>query len=207
MNKKNVFAVGYPIGFSFVDDVEYYNIQVNEIVYPLNLLSAFIWMGALSGNKTKETLYESVIDDLESKGYVTGKDFTIDNLDDIYYQLLSASLLIEVDENEDVEKFIDDYQNLRLSRKGFGVGVDFDKISIYEDGKNIEVNPFEYYIWQVSAESRTIKETYLDYKNSVENSVSQLGGNVDEVMDNINRNFLKSIVGLYNHNLIYIVGN
>lgn len=175
MEKKYVLSVGYPIGFNFRDDVEYYNVQLNENIYPLNLLSAFIWMGALSGRKTKEDLYDTVITDLAGKGYMIGEDYTMDNLESLYYEMITASLLIEVGELDDIKDFLNNYSNLKLTRKGFGVGIDFEKIVVHEDGKDITISPFEYYIWQISVESRTLGQTYDEYIKSVSNSVSQMG--------------------------------
>ena len=49
MSEKMVFASGYPIGFITINNEEYYSIQLNDNMYPVNLLSAFLWLEALKG--------------------------------------------------------------------------------------------------------------------------------------------------------------
>ena len=53
MQEKIIFAAGYPIGFATINNDEYYSVQLNDKIYPINLLSAFIWLEALKGGRTK----------------------------------------------------------------------------------------------------------------------------------------------------------
>lgn len=206
MEEKQVLALGYPIGFNYKDDVEYYNVQLNDNVYPLNLLSAFIWMGALNGYQTKEKLFDNVIGQLQTKGYNLGKDYTVDNLEYIYSELVAAFLLIEVSCSKDLAEFFKKYTDLRIFRKGFGIGIDFEDIVVHEDGKNINLDSFEYYLWQLSAGSKTLKETYEEYRKSVFNSINELGGDANSLIGKVEKSFLTGFINLYNKNLIYIIG-
>lgn len=206
MKNKYVFALGYPIGFNFIDDIEYYNVQLNEDIYPLNLLGAFVWMGALNGGQTKEELFDNVVGQLQVKGYLLDRHYTVEQLENIYYELMDASLLMEVSVDEDINQFFEKANNLKITRKGFGVGVDFNDIIVHEDGKDINLDSFEYYLWQLSVESKTLKETYVQYSKSVTSSIKELGEDVDNFANKVDRSFIVGFVNLYNKNLIYIVG-
>lgn len=204
MKEKYIFSAGYPIGFSPKDDVEYYNIQLNDKLYPVNLLSAFVWMEALKGGQTKLEIMDNVLGELQLKGYEIGRDFKLEDLEFVYESLLSASLLLEIDK-DDAEKFIENYSNLKLVRTGFGIGIDYDTITIHNDAKDIYLDSLEYYIWQLSSESRTLKESYTEYYNSVSMSIEQLGGNIALKQNDLGKLFVSSFISLYKKNLIYIV--
>ena len=206
MEDRYVFALGYPIGFSFKDNVESYNVQLNENIYPLSFLGAFVWMAALNGKQTKEEIFNNVIEQLQLKGYLLGKDYTVENLEFMYSELIAAFLLIEVSVDENPFEFFEKNHSLRISRKGFGIGIDFDNIIVHEDGRDIKLDSFEYYLWQLASESRTLEETYKDYSKSVALSMQKMGADVDALMYRVDRSFMEGFINLYNKNLIYIVG-
>lgn len=204
MGKKYIFSAGYPIGFSPKKDREYYNIQLNNKMYPVNLLSAFVWMEALKGGQTKLDIIDNVLGELQLKGYEIGRDFKLEDIDVVYDALLATSLLIEIDA-DNIESLIEAHPNLKTVRTGFGVGIEDDTITIHNDAKDVYVDSLEYYIWQLSSESRTLKESYSDYYNSVTMSIEQLGGTFNSEQNNLAKLFVSSFISLYKKNLIYIV--
>ena len=204
MGKKYIFSAGYPIGFSPKKDREYYNIQLNNKMYPVNLLSAFVWMEALKGGQTKLDIIDNVLGELQLKGYEIGRDFKLEDIDVVYDALLATSLLIEIDA-DNIESLIEAHPNLKTVRTGFGIGIEDDTITIHNDAKDIYIDSLEYYIWQLSSESRTLKESYSDYYSSVTMSIEQLGGTFNSEQNNLAKLFVSKLIDLYKKNLIYIV--
>lgn len=204
MSEKMVFASGYPIGFITINNEEYYSIQLNDNMYPVNLLSAFLWLEALKGGATKIDIMDNVLEDLQKQGYELGKDFTLENLEMAYTELLHLDLLIEVD-NSELEIFFEKYPEIVPYRVGFGLGMDTDKIAIHNENQNIEITSIEYYIWQLSNGSRTLKIMYKEYEKGYMLALSKSPDAVNEYMINdLKRVFMDAFIGLYKNNLIYV---
>lgn len=206
MAENIVFAVGYPIGFIAINDDEYYNIQLNDKAYPVNLLSAYVWLEALKGGRTKIDIIDSVLIALQEQGYKLGEDFTLENLEFEYDALLALSLLIEID-SEAVESLLEKYPKIAPFRVGFGVGIDFDEITIHHESEDVKINPIEYYIWQLSNGFRTLDTMYEEHENAykiVANFEPKDTNNELELL-NLKKLFVKAVIELHMNNLIYIV--
>lgn len=204
MSEKMIFSLGYPIGFINVNNEEYYGIQLNDNMYPVNLLSAFIWLEALKGGRTKIDIMDNVLEDLQKQGYELGKDFTLENLETVYSGLLSSSLLIEVD-NNGLEIFLKKYPNIVPFRAGFGLGIESNKIKIHNESRNIEITSIEYYIWQLSNGSRTLNVMYEEYEKGYKMALSNSSSMANEyAVEDLKRVFMDAFVELYKKNLIYV---
>lgn len=204
MTENIVFASGYPIGFVTINNNDYYTIQLNENTYPVNLLNAFIWLEALKGGRTKIDIMDNVLEQLQSRGYEMGKDFTLENLEVGYDSLISASLLIELSV-EFVELLLEEHPSIVSFRNGFGLGLDFGKIEIHHDGQGIEVSHAEYFIWQLSNGSRTLSSIYEEYEKSYKSIASAIQDTENKIkLDDLKKVFAQAFVELYKKNLIYI---
>lgn len=207
MQEKIIFAAGYPIGFATINNDEYYSVQLNDKIYPINLLSAFIWLEALKGGRTKIDIMDGVLEELQKQGYELGKDFTLENLEISYSELLAISLLIEIG-NKETYTLIENYPNITPFRVGFGLGTNFDKIVIHNESQNIDITNIEYYIWQLANGSRTLSAIYQEYENGYKLALSN-NPNIDNefTISSLKTVFADAFVNLYNKDLIYITNN
>jgi hypothetical protein len=203
LQEKYLFATGYPIGFYSRNDNEYYNIQLNREVYPVNLLSAYIWMESLKGGLTKIKTMDNVISSLMDKGYELGQHYTIEDLEYCYEALVDKKLIVELG-IEDIEEFLLIYPDIRYVRCGFGTGITDNVTEVYSEGKSVEVTNLEYYIWQMGTETTTLLDAYRSYKETVMYEVSKMDmrESIDPVT--IEVQFVFAFLELFQKDLIYI---
>lgn len=207
MSENIMFAAGYPIGFAEIKGNEYYTVQLNDVAYPVNLLTAYIWLEALNGVGTKVEIMDNVLKVLQSQGYEIGVNFALNDLETGYDSLLSSSLLMELDV-ENIELMMEKYPQIVPYRNGFGLGVDSEKITIHYEDEDVEVSAIEYYIWQLSNGSRTLMSMYAEYENAYRIARMQNLQEINEeyVSSGLKISFIEAFVSLYRKNLVYISG-
>lgn len=200
MNRK-VMAVGYPIGFSEIQGNEFFNVQLSEKIYPLNLLTSYVWIHALDCH-SKEDLLQKVLDELFEKGYRVGKDFTLEDLNNVYNSLEKECLIIEI---EVVDTTLLDFHRLskaKFSKQGFGLGISEGSIYIAKESSKVEVTNSEYLIWQLSNEIRTLEEMFEAVLRNIENTKNIHGREVKP--EQIKLQMIKDVYSLYMKDLIQI---
>lgn len=201
---KKVISVGYPIGFCVLNGREYFNLELNGKTKPINLLSTYLWLGAISC-VDKVTLMDNAKTSLLDKGFIINKHYTVDDMENMYQELVFNRCLVEIDFS-DADKSFETLKEMLPLRQGFGLGVDSDsKIEVLNNGSKVVINPSEYYIWQLSNKELTVKEIYETFKELVlENSVN-LDIDRAQVLKNTKNIFLLNFTNLYLKQLIYIV--
>lgn len=200
MNRK-VMAVGYPIGFSEIQGNEFFNVQLSEKIYPLNLLTSYVWIHALDCY-SKEELLQKVLDELFEKGYTVGKDFTLDDLNEVYSNLEKECLIIEI---EVVDTTLLDFHRLskaKFSKQGFGLGITDGSIYIAKESSKVEISNSEYLVWQLSNEVRTLEEIFEAVVRNIENTKSIHGLEIQT--ERIKLQMIKDIYSLYMKDLLQI---
>lgn len=203
MEKKYVFATGYPIGFTKIDNIEYYNVQLNGEIRSLPLLGTYVWLEGLKGGQTKLEILDNVLAALQQHGYEIGKDFKIEEVEMIYDFLLEDRLLIELSSDKSVT-VLDKYPDLKTTKVGFGLGMDEDIITIHNDSKDVEIDKLEYIIWQSSFEPKTLKNIYLEYYNGLKDKLYEMNYEAEINEEELEIYFEKSFMSLYIKDLLYI---
>lgn len=209
MTKKIALAIGYPIGFITIKDDDYYSIQLNDKTYPINLLNTYIWLEALNGEHDKITVLDNVVEALYNYGYKLNEHYKVEDLEVGYNTLVETSLIVELD-TEEPQSLLDEYSEITPHRVGFGMGMDFDVITIHHEDEEIEINPLEYYIWQMSNGTRTLSQMYDEYEKAyeiasgvtVEETIREVSNKIPS--STLREMFVMSFISLYRNNLIYV---
>lgn len=199
MNKK-LLGLGYPIGFAPVNGSDFFNIQLNDRMYPLNLIGSYIWMNALD-LASKEDAINASIKELKLRGYELDKDYTYNEIEDIYTILLANNLIVEFDE-EFIVSDLSILNSSQFSRKGFGLGLENDNIYVIKDKEKQCLNSIEYLIWQLSDGKKTYQEIS---KHIVKNINGFKDDNKTHDEKELKSLIVQNILSLYKKDLINII--
>lgn len=198
MNKK-LLGLGYPIGFAPINGSDFFNIQLNDRMYPLNLIGSYIWINALNITSREVAINES-IKELKIHGYELDKDYSYSEIEDIYSILLTNNLIIEFDE----KSMVSDLSILNKSqflRKGFGLGLENNKIYVIKDKEKQCLSSIEYLIWQLSDG----KKTYQEIFKYVVKNIGMLEDNTVYEKEELDSLIVQNILSLYKKDLINII--
>lgn len=201
---KLILALGYPIGFSPINNTDFFNIQLKDRMYPVNLIGTYLWLSSLDP-KSPEDAKSNAIKELKIRGYDIGRDYEQYDIDNMYNLLLKNNLIIEFnkDDHSELIHLFDKISNSQFLRKGFGIGIENNEIFILYDKNKHSITPTQYLIWQLSDSTKTFSEIYNIAIKNIEHSI---GCNKDLFNDiELKSLLLEDIIYLYKKDLISII--
>lgn len=177
---KYLISFGYPMGF--VNKEELVGIiSTNDNTIVLNAVKYAAWQlifkYGMKEEFTKE--FESIFENTDTEKVLN--------------KLKSESLIIELDDEDDLELCFNNLKDLKLYRQGFGMGVDPENNSYYKiaiTNYQLRISLLEYIIWSSADNKVTIEEIYNDIAGKGFNDL---------------KTFILLILNLYQENLLYIM--
>lgn len=200
---KRVLALGYPIGFTSLNDNEFFNIQLNDRMYPLNLIATYLWLNSMNLESTENVKLKS-IDELKIRGFNLDVDFNNEDIEDMYNLLLDNRLIIEFDDtNEGLIGLFNEIKDTNIARKGFGLGIENDRIFILHNNEKCEITPNQYLLWQLCDSKKIFSDIYnIAVKNIKLIMKTTTNSFTDEELKSI---ILRDILDLYTRDLLGII--
>lgn len=197
---KKILSIGYPIGYSLIGSEEFYNIQLNNKMYPLNLIGTYIWINALELSEPDISKKETIAS-LEAKGYRLNKDYKTKDVEEIYQILIDNNLIVEID-TDDLENTFECLKNSKTYRQGFGIGIENNQISILFNNKKENLTPLQYFIWQLSTGTNNLSNIYTFVVENIKNTTNY-NMEINDISD-VKKIIIQDIINLYTKGLINI---
>lgn len=198
---RRALSLGYPMGYSNINEMSFFNVQLNDRMYPLNLIGTYLWLGAMN-LMSLEDIDKSLKDELAIKGYHFNEDYSDVDIKDAYNMLKLNSLIVEFDDEELVNLF-KKINNFKFHRKGFGLGIKDENIIVLNNNEEIYVTPTQYLIWQLSDSNKDLNQIFDIVVKNIEYSV----GNQTNIFDveELKCVVMEDLMYLYQKDLISIV--
>lgn len=200
---KRVLALGYPIGFTLLNNNEFFNVQLNDRVYPLNLIATYLWLNSMN-LESPEKIKLICIDELKIRGFNLDVDFNNKDIEDMYNLLLDNRLIIEFDDtNEGLIGLFNEIKDINIIRKGFGLGIENDRIFILHNNEKCEITPNQYLLWQLCDSKKMFSDVYnIAIKNIKLITKATASSFTDEELKSV---ILRDILDLYMRDLLGII--
>lgn len=200
---KRVLALGYPIGFTLLNNNEFFNVQLNDRMYPLNLIATYLWLNSMN-LESPEKIKLICIDELKIRGFNLDVDFNNKDIEDMYNLLLDNRLIIEFDDtNEGLIGLFNEIKDINIIRKGFGLGIENDRIFILHNNEKCEITPNQYLLWQLCDSKKMFSDVYnIAIKNIKLITKATASSFTDEELKSV---ILRDILDLYMRDLLGII--
>lgn len=200
---KRVLALGYPIGFTLLNNNEFFNVQLNDRMYPLNLIATYLWLNSMN-LESPEKIKLICIDELKIRGFNLDVDFNNKDIEDMYNLLLDNRLIIEFDDtNEGLIGLFNEIKDINIIRKGFGLGIENDRIFILHNNEKCEITPNQYLLWQLCDSKKMFSDVYnIAVKNIKLITKATASSFTDEELKSV---ILRDILDLYMRDLLGII--
>lgn len=200
---KRVLSLGYPIGFTLLNNNEFFNVQLNDRMYPLNLIATYLWLNSMN-LESPEKIKLICIDELKIRGFNLDVDFNNKDIEDMYNLLLDNRLIIEFDDtNEGLIGLFNEIKDINIIRKGFGLGIENDRIFILHNNEKCEITPNQYLLWQLCDSKKMFSDVYnIAVKNIKLITKATASSFTDEELKSV---ILRDILDLYMRDLLGII--
>lgn len=200
---KRVLALGYPIGFTPLNNNDFFNVQLNDRMYPLNLIATYLWLNSMNLESPKESK-SACINELKIRGFNLGEDFDNKDIEDMYNLLLDNRLIIEFDDtNEGLIKLFDAIKDINITRKGFGLGIENGNIFILHNNEKCEITPNQYLLWQLCDGKKIFSDVFQIAVKNIKLITKTTNNTItDEELKSV---IVQEIMDLYKRDLLYII--
>ena len=200
---KRVLALGYPIGFTLLNNNEFFNVQLNDRMYPLNLIATYLWLNSMN-LESSEKVKSICIDELKIRGFNLNVDFNNEDIEEIYNLLLDNRLIIEFDDtNGGLLGLFNVIEDINIVRKGFGLGIENDRIFILYNNEKCEITPNQYLLWQLCDGKKRFLDIYhIAVKNIKLITKATTNSFTDEELKSV---IVRDILDLYMRDLLGII--
>lgn len=129
-------SVGYPIGVLKNEDELAFYVQNNGEFFGLGSINQKIWEFCFFDPKTKDSLFQNLIENKVSE-FVSTVEIN---------RMIELKLLLKIDEKDAFK----DVRNIKIYKNGFGFGLNNGSYMVVNQGQKLNLQEIDFRIWMLS---------------------------------------------------------